>query len=270
MRIHVVCLAAALAIASLLLGGCQLLPDKENPRVDLDVEVDQVSIIAVPETGLGVLELLVEATDDRELDEVWIEVDGEPYEDSREAAIGDVRFDDEVVIELEPGSHEIEAVARDAAGNEDRSRTQDIEVAESGTAPALTPEQLAAGEQPAGVLPQGHPDIGGKSAGVVPAGQTPRQYVEAYCAAVDSGDYAAAYAMLPPSMQENYGDAAAYGSQAAGYGIDGWSIDDVVESGDTMRVACTQQTPQMPITYTWTFTLSGDEWTCTERVMGGL
>jgi len=147
--------------AVVLLTGCQLLPDKQSPRVDLDVAADQVNLIPDAETGVAVLEVRVEASDDRALDEVWIEVDGERYDDSLESGIDDLEFDDDFVIELEPGDHEIEAVATDAAGNEDSSRSQSVVVAEVAAAPALSEEQMESG----GELPEGHPDISGMTTG---------------------------------------------------------------------------------------------------------
>lgn len=250
--------------AVVLLTGCQLLPDKQSPRVDLDVAADQVNLIPDPETGVAVLEVRVEASDDRALDEVWIEVDGERYDDSLESGVDDLQFEDDFVIELEPGEHEIEAVATDAAGNEDRSRAQGVVVAETPAAPQLTQEQLQPGE-----LPEGHPDIAGMNGVSVAAGRTPREHVEAYGRALVAGDYDTAYTLLPPSTAVNYGSAEAFGQQIAGYGITGWSIGTEETSDGAVSIVGALETQNMDISYVWRFLRSGEGWTCVSREMDG-
>jgi hypothetical protein len=108
-----------------------------------------------------------------------------------------------------------------------------------------------------------------KTATQVPAGTAPVDFVKLYHEDVIAGKYADAYAMLPLDKQQSYGDAAAYEAQVKGYGITGYEIGTPTENGDELSVAATQVTPQMPITYTWTFKKVGDQWYVTARVMGG-
>ncbi len=108
-----------------------------------------------------------------------------------------------------------------------------------------------------------------KTATQVPEGTDPVEYVEAYHKAVAAGDYASAYKMLPLDKQQSYGDATAYEEQLKAYGITGYEMGEPTEDGDTITVAATQVTPQMPITYTWTLKKVGDTWFVASRTMGG-
>ena len=102
-----------------------------------------------------------------------------------------------------------------------------------------------------------------------PAGTTPEGLVKAYHEAVASGKFAEAYKMLPLAKQQSYGDAAAYAAQVKAYGITGYEMGTPTENGDQVAIAATQVTPQMPITYTWTFKKVGDTWYVVSRDMGG-
>lgn len=97
----------------------------------------------------------------------------------------------------------------------------------------------------------------------------PNAHLKAYHDAVVAKKFDTAYEMLPLSMQQRYGDAKSFAEQVAGYGITEYSLGTATTQGDVMTVAATQNTPQMPITYTWTFTKSGGAWYCTDRKMGG-
>jgi hypothetical protein len=108
-----------------------------------------------------------------------------------------------------------------------------------------------------------------KTATKVPAGTTPEQLVKAYHEDIIANKYAEAYKMLPIDKQQSYGDAAAYEAQVKAYGITSYELGKPVESGDTVTIAATQVTPQMPITYTWSFKKVGDQWYVASRTMGG-
>lgn len=108
-----------------------------------------------------------------------------------------------------------------------------------------------------------------KTATKVPEGTDPVAYVEEYHKAVAAGDYEAAYKMLPLDKQQSYGDAKAYAEQVKAYGITSYEMGEPTEDGDTITVAATQVTPQMPITYTWTLKKVGDTWFVASRTMGG-
>lgn len=108
-----------------------------------------------------------------------------------------------------------------------------------------------------------------KTATKVPAGTTPVELVKLYHEDVIAGKFAEAYKMLPLDKQQSYGDAASYEAQVKPYGIASYELGAPVESGDELTVAATQVTPQMPITYTWTFAKVDGQWYVKSRVMGG-
>jgi hypothetical protein len=107
------------------------------------------------------------------------------------------------------------------------------------------------------------------SATKVPEGSSPLEFVTEYHEAVQAGDYAKAYKMLPVEKQQSYGNAESYESQVKAYGISGFEIGEPVESEDTFSVDAAQITPQMPITYTWNFEKIDGTWYCASRVMAG-
>ena len=78
--------------------------------------------------------------------------------------------------------------------------------------------------------------------------------------------------MLPTATQANsYGDSAAFAQQLTGYGITGSSVAPQVEEDGAIYVTGTQDTPQMAISYTWTFVQGEDgAWLCADRQMGGM
>ena len=75
--------------------------------------------------------------------------------------------------------------------------------------------------------------------------------------------------MLPLDKQQSYGDAAAYEAQVKAYGITKFNMGKAVTDGDNVTIVSEQVTPQMPITYTWTFKKVGDQWYVVSRTMGG-
>ena len=108
-----------------------------------------------------------------------------------------------------------------------------------------------------------------KTATKVPAGMTPAQLVKAYNEDVVAGKYDVAFKLLPIDKQKSYGDAAAYASQLKSYGITGYKLGTPTETGDSVTIAAEQDTPQMPITYTWTFKKVSGTWYVASRTMGG-
>lgn len=105
----------------------------------------------------------------------------------------------------------------------------------------------------------------------VPADQTPEQYVNQYYQATLDGDFDTAFVMLPTATQASYGDSASYAAQLQGYGITGFSVEPQVEQDGTIYVVGTSETPQMPISYTWTFVQGADgTWLAADRQMGGM
>jgi len=108
-----------------------------------------------------------------------------------------------------------------------------------------------------------------KTATKVPAGTTPEAFLKAYHAAVVAGKYDEAYKMLPLDKQKSYGDANSYASQVKGYGITGYKLSKVTESGDSASAVGLMENPAMPITYTWKFKKVGDTWYVESRTMGG-
>ena len=108
-----------------------------------------------------------------------------------------------------------------------------------------------------------------KTATKVPAGMAPEQLVKAYNENIAAGKFDAAYALLPLEKQQSYGSAKAYGDQVKAYGITGYQMGKPVVTGDKLDIAATQVTPQMPITYTWSFKKVGGQWYVASRNMGG-
>ena len=108
-----------------------------------------------------------------------------------------------------------------------------------------------------------------KTATKVPAGSTPEQMLKSYGDAILAGKFAAAYKMLPLDKQQSYGDAAAYEAQVKAYGITKFNMGAPATTGDKVTIVSEQVTPQMPITYTWSFKKVGGQWYVESRTMGG-
>ena len=108
-----------------------------------------------------------------------------------------------------------------------------------------------------------------KTATKVPAGMTPEVLVKTYNEDIIAGKFDAAYALLPLDKQQSYGSAKAYADQVKAYGITSYDMGKPVASADKVEIAATQVTPQMPITYTWSFKKVGGQWFVASRNMGG-
>ena len=121
-------------------------------------------------------------------------------------------------------------------------------------------------------IPAAAPAFDQATAPKVPADQTPEQYVNAYYELCQADDYDSAFVMLPTYTQANsYGDSAAFAAQVSGYGITSYSVAEQIERDGNIYVVGTQVTPEMPVSYTWTF-VQGDDgtWLCASRDMGGM
>ena len=108
-----------------------------------------------------------------------------------------------------------------------------------------------------------------KTATKVPKGMSPEEMLKAYGEAILGNKYADAYKMLPLDKQQSYGDSAAYEAQVKGYGITKFNMGKPVVDGDAVTIVSEQVTPQMPITYTWSFKKVGSTWYVESRTMGG-
>lgn len=108
-----------------------------------------------------------------------------------------------------------------------------------------------------------------KTATKVPSGETPEEMLKSYGDLILASKYAEAYKLLPLDKQQSYGDAAAYEAQVKAYGITAFNMGKPAADGDTVTIVSEQVTPDMPITYTWTFKKVGDQWFVASRTMGG-
>ncbi len=108
-----------------------------------------------------------------------------------------------------------------------------------------------------------------KTATKVSSGKTPEEFLKTYGDDILANKYAEAYKMLPLDKQQSYGDAAAYEAQVKAYGITKFNMGKPVTDGDNVTIVSEQVTPQMPITYTWTFKKVGGQWYVVSRTMGG-
>jgi len=123
---------------------------------------------------------------------------------------------------------------------------------------------------PAGMGSNAAPvEFDAKTATKVPAGKTPEDTLKTYGELILAGKYADAYKLLPLDKQQSYGDAAAYEAQVKAYGITAFNMGTPAVDGDTTTIVSEQVTPDMPITYTWTFKKVGDQWFVASRTMGG-
>ena len=136
-------------------------------------------------------------------------------------------------------------------------------VSQQPTDPAAQPP-AGMGQNPA---PAADAPFDAKTATKVPAGMTPETLVRTYLDAVVAGKFADAYKLLPAA--NSYGSVASFESQVKPYGITKGNTGKPVVDGDTVTIAAEQVTPQMPITYTWTFKKVGDQWYVASRTMGG-
>jgi len=102
---------------------------------------------------------------------------------------------------------------------------------------------------------------------VVPAGETPEEFVAAYFEAVVDGDYATAYDRLPADKkaEQSLDDFAA---SIQDYAISGYTIDGVQEDGTQVQVLVTATMSAGSMSYLWTFSQDGDSWVLLSRELG--
>jgi hypothetical protein len=108
-----------------------------------------------------------------------------------------------------------------------------------------------------------------KTATKIPVGMTPAAALKTYNEDILAGKFADAYKLLPLDKQQSYGSASAYEQQVKAYGITSYKVGTPTTQGSDTVITAEQVTPQMPITYTWTYTKVGDTWYVKSRVMGG-
>ena len=108
-----------------------------------------------------------------------------------------------------------------------------------------------------------------KTATKLPAGMTPVAALKAYNEDILAGKFADAYKLLPVDKQKSYGSPSSYEQQVKAYGITSYKVGTPSTQGADTVIAAEQVTPEMPITYTWTYTKVGDTWYIKSRVMGG-
>lgn len=108
------------------------------------------------------------------------------------------------------------------------------------------------------------------TAPAVPEGQTPYEYLNSYYEACAAKEYDTAYSLLPVASQQYYGDAASFAQTLESYGISEFSVDQPVESGDTIAVVGWQVAQGMTFGYEWTFVKADDDtWRVKSRTMVG-
>lgn len=102
---------------------------------------------------------------------------------------------------------------------------------------------------------------------VVPAGETPEEFVVAYFDAVVDGDYATAYDRLPADKKaEQTPDD--FAASLQDYAISGYAIDGVQEDGTQVQVLVTATMSAGSMSYLWTFSQDGDSWVLLSRELG--
>lgn len=113
-------------------------------------------------------------------------------------------------------------------------------------------------------------DFDPATAPAVPEGQTPLEYLTSYYEACAAKDYEKAFGLLPVASQEYYGDAASFEQTLEGYGISEFSVDEPVESGDTITIVGWQVAQGMTFGYEWAFVKADDgTWRVKSRTMAG-
>jgi cytoskeletal protein RodZ len=108
-----------------------------------------------------------------------------------------------------------------------------------------------------------------KTATQLPAGTTPEAALQTYSNDVTAGKFDAAYALLPLASKNTYGSAANMGSQIKAYGVTGFKMGASQVSGADTNITLEEDTAQMNVSYTWTFTKIGNVWYVKDRKIGG-
>lgn len=104
----------------------------------------------------------------------------------------------------------------------------------------------------------------------VPDGETPETFVAGYFDAIVAGDFQAAYDRLPLDKKTSYGDVATFTSQVQAYGVSGYTMGEITESGDETVVNAAASMPGGNFNYIWTFVKDGDSWLVKSRELGSM
>jgi hypothetical protein len=108
-----------------------------------------------------------------------------------------------------------------------------------------------------------------KTATKLPAGMTPEKALRTYNDLVLAKKYEEAYKLLPLAQKNSYGSPEAYKAQVNQYGITSFKMGKPETNGADVSIVSEQVTPQMPVSYTWTYTQVGKDWYAKSRAMGG-
>jgi hypothetical protein len=129
----------------------------------------------------------------------------------------------------------------------------------------------AGGGTATGVQPTGGEEFDPATAPIVPAEQTPEEYVNEYYQLSQDGEYDTAYLMLPTATQAYYGDSSGFAQTLQGYGVSGFSVEPQVEEGEAIKVVGVQDAQGMQFAYEWVF-VKGDDgsWLVQSREMAGM
>jgi hypothetical protein len=110
-----------------------------------------------------------------------------------------------------------------------------------------------------------------KTATKLPSGMTPEKAVKQYNELVMAKKYDEAFELLPLAQKKAYGGTAEeYTAQISQYGITSYKIGKADKDGDNVMIVSEQNTPQINVTYTWTYTKVGKDWYANTRVPGGV
>ncbi|MDA3935764.1 MAG: hypothetical protein PF636_02710 [Actinomycetota bacterium] len=114
------------------------------------------------------------------------------------------------------------------------------------------------------------PEFDPETAPVVPADQTPEQFVTGYYEACQAAEWEKAFYMLPTDKQAYYESVDGFASALMGYGVESFDVQPQVVGDGTISVVGTQQAQGMAFPYTWVFVQGADgQWLCQARNMGG-
>jgi hypothetical protein len=141
----------------------------------------------------------------------------------------------------------------------------------SSTTPPVVLSTDATAQPPTGMGAQvPEVDFDPATAPAVPEGQTPLEYLTGYYEACAAKEYDTAYGLLPVASQQYYGDAASFEQTLEGYGISEFSVDEPLESGDSVSIVGWQVAQGMTFGYEWTFVKADDgTWRVKSRTMAG-
>lgn len=100
-------------------------------------------------------------------------------------------------------------------------------------------------------------------------GKTPEDHVKAYFDAIVGGKYEDAYNLLPADKKAAQ-DAASFGEQLKGYGIESYKMGETTTSGEDTLVNATATMAGGSFDYVWTFTKVDGKWVVKSRELAGM